>query len=161
MGTFFAIAALIVAVTIIMRLQVSMRMQYVNGVLADDSNAGKAISYTIGRIGTSKGNTVNVKVRYRYTVQGKDYEGTVLSLNGNSYSSSSEDEVKKLISKLTSSPQFPVWYDPKHPKFSVIVEPRVGDEWLWLVSLVVLSLVSFNYLDKAVIKLRSKSKSIA
>lgn len=160
-GTFFTILALIVAVTIVMRIQVSMRMQYVNGELADDSNGSKDISYTIGRIGTSKGNTVNVRVRYRYMVQGKEYKGHILTLNGNSYATFSEDKVKKLISDLTSTPQIRVWYDPKHPELSVIVEPKLGIEWMWLSSLVLLALLSFKYLDRAVIRMQSLNKTIA
>ncbi len=160
LGSFFTIAALIIAVTIVMRIQVSMRMQRANGELADDSNAGKAISYTIGHIGTSKGNTVNVKVRYRYNVQGKEYEGTILSLNGNSYGTYSEEKVKKIISDLSSSPQITVWYDPKHPEFSVIIEPSVRKGWLWLASLALLAFSSFKYLDRVVIKLQSKNKAI-
>lgn len=158
-GTFFTILALIVAVTTIIRIQVSMRMQYVNGELADDSNGSKDISYTIGHIGSSKGNTVNVRVRYRYMVQGKEYKGHILTLNGNSYATFSEDKVKELISQLTSSPQIRVWYDPKHPEFSVIVEPKLGIEWMWLGSLVLLALLSFKFLDRIVIRLQGINKA--
>jgi hypothetical protein len=158
-GTFFAIAALIVAVTTIVRIQVSMRMQCVNGVLADDADGSKDISYTIGHIGSSKGNTVNVRVRYGYQVQGREYEGHILTINGNSYATFSEDKVKELISQLTSSPQIRVWYDPKHPEFSVIVEPKLGIEWMWLGSLVLLALLSIKYLDRVVIRLQSINKA--
>lgn len=159
-GSFFTVTALIVAVTIVMRIQVSMRLQRISGELSYDSNSGKAISYTIGHIGTSKGNTVNVKVRYRYNVLGKEYEGSLLSINGNSFGTYSEEKVKKIIADLSSSPQIAVWYDPKHPEFSVILEPSVRSGWLWLASLTLLAFVSFKFLDRIVINLQSKNIAI-
>ena len=159
-GTFFAIAALLVALTIVARFQVSMRMQRVNGTLADEPNGGKAISYSIGHLGSSRANSVNVKVRYCYTVNGKDYEGATLGLNGNSYGTNSEEKVKQIITELTRSSEISVWYDPKHPEFSVILEPYISKECFWLVSLVLFSLLSFRYLDSTVVKLQSKNRAI-
>jgi hypothetical protein len=157
-GAFFAFAALLVAFTIAVKVPISMRMQRSNGTLAIESNGGKAISYSIGRIGTSSANSVNVHVKYRYTVNGKEYVGTTLGLNGNSYGFYSEDKVKIIIAELTSSAEIPVWYDPKHPEYSVIIKPKFGKEWVWLLSLILLALLSFKYLDMAVVKLSAKNQ---
>jgi len=154
-GSLFIIAAALVALTILARFQVSSRMERAIGKLEDDPNGrGKAIYYTIGRVGTSRGNTVNVKVQYLYSVNGQSYEGTLLSLNGNAYGLRSEDEVKRIIAQLANASEIPVWYDPKHPEFSVVVEPRVGVEWLWLAVLLVLGWLSFKYLDRFVLTLK-------
>lgn len=160
-GSFFAIAAILVALTIVARFQVSMRMHRITGELAEEpGRSNKAITYTIGRLGSSSANSVNVKVRYHYDVNGKTYEGTTLSLNGNSYPSRSEEKVMKIINDLTQSPQISVWYDPKRPDFSVIIEPNIGtNTWIWLISLTLAAIFCIKSLDQVVLRLQSKNRT--
>jgi len=159
-GSFFAVAAILVALTIVARFQVSMRMRHVTGELADVAGGNnKAITYSIGRLGTSNANSVNVKVSYHYVVNGKRYEGTTLSLNGNSYGTRSEEKVKKIINDLTRSPEISVWYDPKQPDFSVIIEPHIGTaSWIWLASLSLAAFLCIKNLDQVVLLLQRKNR---
>jgi hypothetical protein len=158
-GSLFTVAAILVALTIVVRFQVSTRMLRVTGELADEpGGSNKAITYSIGRLGTSRANSVNVKVRYHYVVNGKTYEGTTLSLNGNSYGTHSEEKIKKLISDLTQSSVISVWYDPKRPYISVILEPQIGtNSLIWLGLLTLAAFLCFYSLDQVVLRLQRKT----
>lgn len=150
----FSIVAILVALTLVSRFQMSMRMQRTSGAFnVDPSGKSKAIDSNPGKIGTSKASTANVGVSYHYEVNGKPYNGTRLSLNGNSFSSTKNAE--EIIAGLSKSWAVSVWYDPKHPEYSVIIEPTVDkNEWAVLTFIIFLAWMSYVFLDRAVVRLQ-------
>ncbi|HBG08220.1 MAG: hypothetical protein A2075_13325 [Geobacteraceae bacterium GWC2_58_44] len=147
-GFCFALAAALVFLVSIKNVRLAGRMLPVQGEL-------KEISYQHARVGTSRASTYNVKARYLYSVSGTTYQGYLVSLKGNFYSS--QKDADRIIRQLSAAGTVTVWYDPLDPSLAVLQKPGVeARNWIMLVALAVSGFVFYRYLDILVLALKEK-----
>lgn len=154
----FGIASLLVAFTLVKHYRLAGRMLAVNGEMAPDpAGNGSGIAYEYSRVGVSKGYSYNIKVRYVYVVDSHSYQGRYIGLRGNSFSS--KEEAERIVREFKDATTVRVWYDPDHLSFAVLKKPEVGSGlWEILLTLVLLSFLSYTYLDRIYLALRSQGK---
>lgn len=150
-GSLFLVAAVIVGVSAARQWVVAKRMIAVSGEM-------KSITYDHSKVGGSKANTYNVRALYSYAHNGKEYEGSLVSLRGNFYSK--EGDAVLMVNKYSGMGSIKVWIDPKRPNLGILEEPNVDSRsWLLIGGLVVAAFVSFKYLDTLVMSLKSSRES--
>jgi Protein of unknown function (DUF3592) len=84
------------------------------------TESGTVDSAYVQNIGANNGNNVRV-VRYRFSVDNKNYIGTTaVPFNGNNL-----DETTRIAAELPGKGSVTVYYDPRDPSTSSIVQPKV------------------------------------
>jgi hypothetical protein len=143
---FFAVGALAMCFSIWSNYRLAGRIRPVTGALQD-------ISYQSGRVGTSKASTYNITVHFTYQVHGTEYQGKLVSLRGNFYSS--ERDAERIVQELSGGKEVAVWYDPNHPSMAVLKKPEVeGRAWIILVVLLSAGFFCSKFLDILIFGLR-------
>lgn len=150
-GGFFLLCGLLLIFVVVRDGLLTLRMRETSGVLdtsSEDRNR-KDISYEYGFYGTSRTNSYDFRVRYRYLVNGVEYRGKLLTISGNFIGF--EKEARIIMEKYETSDQVSVWYDPGNPAFAVLEKPSVERRKLvGVLVFLTLSLLCFRYLDKLI-----------
>ncbi len=159
---FFAIVSIVLAYGIFYQFQLSQRMVTTEGEICNTPKGNvKDIHVRRGFDWDStiaRGRAYIIDVPYRYSVNGKIYDGKQLRIDGNAYVF--KENADKVVEMLKRERNVTVWYDPLQPSRSVLLKPGIQQKAIiGLLGCLLLTYASYRYLDTAILYLARFKKS--
>jgi hypothetical protein len=151
-GRFFAVLLVMAGFVIFgvtMRQEIiAKRLQSVQAkVILPEGKIANATNFiSNSKMGASKANTWNVLIKYEYVVNGKNYNGYLASLSGNSFTS--EIDALKSIEGLMGDGTILAWYDKQHPNVAFLDPTPRRSGYKGAIICLMLAAFAYLYLDK-------------